>query len=237
MIERAGGYYGTVFQGGCGVTQEDPLCPTIFNVVVDVVVRHWVTVVVEGTEEWGERGQEGRDQAALFYLNNGMVDSSDPRWFQGAFNTLIGLFDKVGLRTNVGKTVGMVCHPCKVAGNQSEAAYRRQIMGEGPTYREQQKGGDGGRIYGGSQDDLAWASGRGAAELENLGHGGRAADISHGLPGKGRPAELPGGGMFRTSGDEDGDAGPFPILSCPRHRGHSGGGNPPPTHGAPGVTC
>ena len=53
---------------------------------------------------------------------------------------MFGLFDRVGLRTNVGKIVGMVCLPCQAAGNQSEAAYRRRITGKGPKYRELQKG-------------------------------------------------------------------------------------------------
>ena len=57
------------------------------------------------------------------------------------------------------------------------------------------QGLNGGGICGGAQDDSAWASGRGATDLENLGHRGIAVDISHGLPGQGRPAELPGGGM------------------------------------------
>ena len=39
---------------------------------------------------------------------------------------------------------------------------------------------------------------------------------------------LPGGGMTRPSGDEDGDAVPFPAPSCPGNRGHFGGGKPPP---------
>ena len=38
MVARAAGYYGTAFGGGRGVTQGDPLSPTIFNVVVDTVV-------------------------------------------------------------------------------------------------------------------------------------------------------------------------------------------------------
>ena len=46
MVAQAGGYYGTAFKGGIGVTQGDPLSPTIFNVVVDAVVRHWVTGVI-----------------------------------------------------------------------------------------------------------------------------------------------------------------------------------------------
>ena len=46
MVARAGRYYGTAFQGECGVTQGDPLYPTIFIVVVDSVVRHWMTAMV-----------------------------------------------------------------------------------------------------------------------------------------------------------------------------------------------
>ena len=118
------------------MTQGDPLSPTIFNVVVGVVVRNWVTVVIAGVEERGERGKEGRHQAALLYTDDGMVASSDPRWLQGAFNTLVGLFDRVSLWTNVGNTVGMVCRLFQAVGNQSESAYGRWITGEGPTYRE-----------------------------------------------------------------------------------------------------
>ena len=50
MVARAGVYYGTSFRGERGVTQGDPLSPTIFNVVVDAVVRHWVHVIMEDAE-------------------------------------------------------------------------------------------------------------------------------------------------------------------------------------------
>ena len=122
------------------MTQGDPLSPTIFNVVVGAVVRNWVTVVIAVMEERVEHGQEGSHQASLFYADDGMVASSDPRWLQGAFNTLVSLFDRLVLRTNALKAVGMVFHPCQASGNQTESAYGRRIMGEGPTYRELQKG-------------------------------------------------------------------------------------------------
>ena len=99
MVARAGGYCGTAFKGARGVTQGNPLSPTIFNVVVDAVVRHWVMFSVDDTEKRGERGKEGRHQAALFYADDGMVALSDPRWLQWAFNALVGLFERVGLRT------------------------------------------------------------------------------------------------------------------------------------------
>ena len=68
-----------------------------------------------------------------------MVALSDPRWLQWTFYALVGLFEQVGLRTNVGKTVSMVCRLCQAAGTQSEEAYGRKMTGEGPTYRERQK--------------------------------------------------------------------------------------------------
>ena len=121
------------------MTQGYPLSPTILNVVVDAVVRHWVQGVVEEAEAQGELGQEGRHQAELFYADDGMVASSDPAWIQGAFNALVGLFDRVVLQKNVRKTVRMVCHPFQAAGNITKAAYRRRLMGEGNSYRERQR--------------------------------------------------------------------------------------------------
>ena len=45
MVAQAGGDYGETFCGERGVTQGDPLLPTIFNVVVDAVVRHWYSLM------------------------------------------------------------------------------------------------------------------------------------------------------------------------------------------------
>ena len=73
------------------------------------------------------------------------------------------------------------------------------------------RGGDGGGIPDESPDDSTWAGGIGATELDKPGHGARDMDISNGLPGQGRPAELPGGGMPGPNGDEDGDAGALPA--------------------------
>ena len=51
-------------------------------------------------------------KAAFLYTENEMVASTNLEWLHTVFDMLMGLFDQVGLKTNVKKTVGMVCHPC-----------------------------------------------------------------------------------------------------------------------------
>ena len=69
-----------------------------------------------------------------------MVVSSDPAWLQGAFSALVAIFNRVGLRTNVGKTVSMACHPCQAGfGNLTTAGYSRRLTGVGKTFMERQR--------------------------------------------------------------------------------------------------
>ena len=70
--------------------------------VVDTVIRHWVTVVVLGGQEGTGQGlgESIQTLAALFYANNGLVASLEISRLQGAFDFLMCLFDQVGLRTN-----------------------------------------------------------------------------------------------------------------------------------------
>ena len=108
--------------------------------VVNAVVRHWIDGLVAETAEKGETGREGRHQLAVFYADNGMVASSDPAWLQGAFSALVAIFNRVGLRNNVGKTDSMACHPCWAGdGNRTEAGYSRRLTGVGKTYTERQR--------------------------------------------------------------------------------------------------
>ena len=73
MVARAVVYFGRPFKGYQGVTQGDPLCPTIFNVVVDAVICHWVMVVTPAEAGMGGLGFTIIDCTAYLYANNGLI--------------------------------------------------------------------------------------------------------------------------------------------------------------------
>ena len=97
---------------------DDPLSPTIFNVVVDAVVWHWLEGLQTANEEKGATG--GGHFSAVFYADDRMFGASDPAWLQGAFSALVAIFDRVCLQTNVDKTVSIACHPCRAGGRKPD---------------------------------------------------------------------------------------------------------------------
>ena len=99
------------------------------------VVRYWLEGINTAKEEKGAKG-EGHF-LAVFYADDGMVGVTDPKWLQGAFSALVAIFGRVGLQTNVDKTVSMACQPCRTGtGNRTEEGYRWRITGEGNSFQE-----------------------------------------------------------------------------------------------------
>ena len=83
MVAFAGGYYGAPFKGYQGLTQGYPMYPTILNLVVDMVAKHWIYLVVYGEavpEGWG---QDIQWWAMLFYADDGLIASTHPELIQG----------------------------------------------------------------------------------------------------------------------------------------------------------
>ena len=62
MVAQAAGYYVALFRGERGVAQGDPLSPTIFNVVLDAVGRHWESLLM-AEREGGDSSGDERDGA------------------------------------------------------------------------------------------------------------------------------------------------------------------------------
>ena len=100
------------FNSYCGVTQGDPSPPTIFNVVVDAVIRHCVKAVAMTEARSEGLGETIQELVDFFYADDGIVVSPRLEILQMAFNVLTDLFCWVSLHTNVRKTVSMDFRPC-----------------------------------------------------------------------------------------------------------------------------
>ena len=96
-------------------------------------IWHWVSVVAEAN---GESGPEGSGRGihqlvAQFNADDGLLASTWMPRLQQAFNVLTDIFDWVGLWTNVGKTVSMVCQLCCAIGGYYTEAHGSRMAGEG----------------------------------------------------------------------------------------------------------
>ena len=85
---------------------------TLFNVVVDNVIRTWLAMRVEDQRVAHDSMVETVGRClGVFYDNNGMVGSRNPKWLHHAMNVLVGLFRRYGLAANVAKSHTMTCQP------------------------------------------------------------------------------------------------------------------------------
>ena len=111
VITRAGGCHGNPINTGQGVTQGEPVYPTIFNIVVCVLVWAMLLEVCASQEaQHGLRWAAG-EQEILFYADDGRITGRNPIWIQGMLTKILRIFERMGLYTNVGNTKCMKCMP------------------------------------------------------------------------------------------------------------------------------
>ena len=88
------------------------MSPTLFNLVVENVIRTWMTMTVEDQRVAHDGlGETVGRCLGVFYANYGMVGSHDSDWLQHVMNILIGLFKRYGLMANVAKSLTMTFQP------------------------------------------------------------------------------------------------------------------------------
>ena len=107
----------------CNPWKPPPISLTIFNVVADNIIQHWVKVMEPmevGVEVLGALVQ---DLVAYFYIYDGLVTSPQPESLQRLFDVLTDLLNRVCLRMNLRKMVSMACWTCHTPYGMSEATY------------------------------------------------------------------------------------------------------------------
>ena len=127
MVPRQAGYFGKPFLAERGVRVGDNMSPTIFNIVIDAVVRHW--------EHVHEPVQF--EELALFYIDHdGAITGADAGRLQASLDVIASSFESFGLVMNASKTKFMVMSGGKYRIRQTSTAYCRQVTGEGPSHRQ-----------------------------------------------------------------------------------------------------
>ena len=89
----------------------EPVYSTVFNIVVDSVVRAVLMEVCGPQEE-----QHGLIWSAVYhsivlYVGNDHIAGCKPNWVQTTLKTVVLMFNRVVLQTNPGKIKMMVCTP------------------------------------------------------------------------------------------------------------------------------
>jgi hypothetical protein len=126
-------------QPGVSLRGADPVSPTIFNIVVDAVVRQWLSQVCSNAVVMDGLDYEVGEKCVLFYADHGLVGAMDKDWVQESFDTLINLFERVGLRTNTQKTKAMICTLGHISGRQSDYVYERRMTGNEDIFQTRQQ--------------------------------------------------------------------------------------------------
>ena len=134
-----GKYHGETFVPYCGVTKGSAVSPTLFNILIDAVMRKWLAdgMDVMTTANTGLQGDNIGCMSSLLYTDDRAVGSLDHEWLQNANQHLCNLFrDCVGLKLNTDRTEIMSCHPgalwdwCNIDG------YKRRHEGTSDSYQK-----------------------------------------------------------------------------------------------------
>jgi hypothetical protein len=132
VVARQSGYHSSPFSVRRGVTQGDVISPTIFNIVVDAVVRYWLQrTSLAASQDTSDQSQ--LEVSAAYYADDGVLCSHDSDQLQSGLDLFVELFERVGLQTNADKTKAMTCLSNCLHSHLSSAAYKRRFDG-GPTY-------------------------------------------------------------------------------------------------------
>ena len=93
VINHQNGYHGTHFKETRGTTQGRLISPTLFYLIVNNVVRNWLSLTVEDKLVAHEVLVlvVGRC-LGLLYSDDSVVGLQDLEWLNVALNVLIGLF-------------------------------------------------------------------------------------------------------------------------------------------------
>ena len=108
LAAREEGFRGEAFTVYRVVIQGDPFSTTIFNVVVDVLVQHYLTQACGRQTTEQDLVMDIFQKGIIFYVYYEWLFTMDGVWLQESFDDLAGYFEWVVLQENADKTKRLV---------------------------------------------------------------------------------------------------------------------------------
>ena len=109
-----------------GLRQGDPVSPTIFNILVIAELREVLLEVCDPQEAHHGFGWALGGHNIVFYADKDQA-GFNPIWVQMALITMVRMFERVLLLTNIGKIKQMLCTPTLFWGQQGTAVYNSNV--------------------------------------------------------------------------------------------------------------
>ena len=135
VVAKQNGFHGPAFPSTRGKTQGGLVYLTLFNVVVDNVIRTWLDMTVEDQSVYHDvMGDTVGRCLRVFYADDGMVVSCDSDWLKHTMNVPVGLFRSYGLVANVTKSHTMTCQTGALWAGMSEEDMAMNCTGVGDSY-------------------------------------------------------------------------------------------------------
>ena len=129
VVPKAGRFCGRPLGTEIGVTQGDPVSPTIFNIVADAVLRAVLMGFFVPHEARYGFLWVAVEHNIVLYADGGAISCHNPIWVQMAVMAVVRMFESLGLQTNLSKTKAMVCTSGIIWGKHGLAAYKQRVTG------------------------------------------------------------------------------------------------------------
>ena len=93
------------------MTQDNPISPMIFNIVLDEFVKMLLEVVCSPQEAQHSMGSVAGERNLVFYADDRTIVWREHEWVLNALVVTVDILFRMGLESNLKKTMAMVCTP------------------------------------------------------------------------------------------------------------------------------